>query len=237
MVRRSDDGSLRPRPAASGARGAHHRQRPRLRPRQPCRSRTCRASQSRQGKAARSPSLMAMECWWSPRCRESPRLCAHCRSRSEAAAARRGGEQGAPRLPVHRPELQALIGGPTPCLYGPHHLRSARRLSVELARIRRQGWAHDKGEYAPSIQAFAAPRSRTAPAKSSRPSAFPILPARTKAHMEKIRVSVIAVAGAIAADLPRAAGVGRHRRDRGRPFDFTPRGVVRAWIDAPSVSP
>ena len=32
-----------------------------------------------------------------------------------------------------------------------------KRLSAELARIRREGWAQDRGEYSPSILAYAAP--------------------------------------------------------------------------------
>jgi len=77
----------------------------------------------------------------------------------------------------------------------------ARQLAAELAKIRRQGWAQDKGEYAPSIHAFAAPipdRSGTTIAALS----VPFLAGCSPAHMEKIRVAVISVAGAIAADLP-----------------------------------
>ena len=120
------------------------------------------------------------------------------------------------RLPLHagaaskvllaylpKGELQALIGGPLAGYTG-RTIRDPRRLLVELARVRRQGWAHDKGEYAPSIQAFAAP----IPDRSGKVIAalsVPYLAGADKAHMEKIRVSVIAVAGAIAADLPRAS--------------------------------
>ena len=41
--------------------------------------------------------------------------------------------------------------------YTPRTITDPRRLRSELARIRRQGWAQDRGEYSPSIHAFAAP--------------------------------------------------------------------------------
>jgi len=76
-----------------------------------------------------------------------------------------------------------------------------KRLQAELARIRRQGWAQDKGEYAPSIHAFAAPVAdrggRVIAALS-----VPFLSGASPAHMEKVRVAAIAVAGEIAAGLP-----------------------------------
>jgi DNA-binding IclR family transcriptional regulator len=77
----------------------------------------------------------------------------------------------------------------------------SRKLSAELAKIRRQGWAQDKGEYAPSIHAFAAPipdRNGHVIAALS----VPFLAGASAAHMEKIRVAAISIAGAIAADLP-----------------------------------
>ncbi len=82
---------------------------------------------------------------------------------------------------------------------------NAAKLAAELARIRRQGYAQDKGEYAPSIHAFAAP----IPDRNGKiigALSVPFLAGASPAHMEKIRVAAIAVAGAIAADLPRKAG-------------------------------
>src|SRR4051794_37758291 len=64
-------------------------------------------------------------------------------------------------------------------------LSDKKRLQAELARIRRQGWAQDKGEYAPSIHAFAAPipnRSGQVIAALS----VPFLAGASPAHMEKI---------------------------------------------------
>jgi DNA-binding IclR family transcriptional regulator len=119
------------------------------------------------------------------------------------------------RLPLHagaaskvllaylpKPQLQGLLGAPLAGYTG-RTIRDPHRLAAELARIRRQGFAHDKGEYAPSINAFAAPiPDRTG--KVIAALSVPYLAGADKAHMEKIRVSVIAVAGAIAADLPRS---------------------------------
>jgi DNA-binding IclR family transcriptional regulator len=117
------------------------------------------------------------------------------------------------RLPLHagaaskvllaglpKAELNQLVGDKL-VRYTSKTLADGKRLAAELTRIRRLGWAQDKGEYAPSIHAFAAPipdrTGRTVAALS-----VPFLAGASPAHMEKIRVSVIAVAGAIAADLP-----------------------------------
>ena len=77
----------------------------------------------------------------------------------------------------------------------------SRKLSAELAKIRRQGWAQDKGEYVPSIHAFAAPipdrRGHVIAALS-----VPFLAGGSAAHMQRIKVAAISTAGAISADLP-----------------------------------
>ena len=101
-------------------------------------------------------------------------------------------------------DLLTLLAGPL-AGYTSRTIRDPHRLSAELAKIRRQGFAHDRGEYAPSINAFAAP----IPDRSGKVIAalsVPYLAGAEKAHMEKIRAAVIAVAGAIAADLPAQAG-------------------------------
>ena len=117
------------------------------------------------------------------------------------------------RLPLHagaaskillaylpKTELAARLAGKL-AGYTDLTIRDPHRLSAELAKIRRQGWAHDKGEYAPSINAFAAP----IPDRSGKIIAalsVPYLAGADRAHMEKIKAAVIAGAGAIAADLP-----------------------------------
>jgi DNA-binding IclR family transcriptional regulator len=97
-------------------------------------------------------------------------------------------------------EVARLLQSPL-ARYTAKTITDARKLSVELARIRRQGWAHDPGEYAPSINAFAAPipdrMARVIGAVS-----MPYLEGADAAHREKIRAAVIATADAIAADLP-----------------------------------
>ena len=49
-----------------------------------------------------------------------------------------------------------LLASPLPAYTG-KTLTDPRKLRAELARIRRLGWGEDRGESAPSIQAFAAP--------------------------------------------------------------------------------
>ena len=117
------------------------------------------------------------------------------------------------RLPLHagaaskillafmaKAELAEFLTRPL-ARYTSRTLADKKRLQAELAKIRRQGWAQDKGEYAPSIHAFAAPipnRNGQVIAALS----VPFLAGASAPHMEKIRVEAIAVAGAIAADLP-----------------------------------
>lgn len=76
-----------------------------------------------------------------------------------------------------------------------------KRLQAELTRIRRQGWAQDKGEYAPSIHAFAAPvQNRDGQVIAA--LSVPFLAGASAEHMEKVRIATIAVAGQLAGDLP-----------------------------------
>ena len=106
-----------------------------------------------------------------------------------------------------------------------------KRLTRELARVRRQGWAQDKGEYSPSIQAFAAPivdpEGRMIAALS-----VPFLTGASPDRQEQIRAAVIAAAAAIGTDVPPSdealAGRARAGADRGRP-----RASVR-WPSSPT---
>ncbi len=76
-----------------------------------------------------------------------------------------------------------------------------KRLQRELGRIRRQGWAQDRGEHAPSILAYAAPvlsrDGRLVAALS-----VPFLAGAGAARMEEIRRAALAAAAAIAAAMP-----------------------------------
>lgn len=76
-----------------------------------------------------------------------------------------------------------------------------RRLRTELARIRRLGWAQDKGETVPSIHAFAAPvydtRSEMVAALS-----VPFLAGTEPDRMEYIRTAALTAAKALTAAIP-----------------------------------
>lgn len=101
---------------------------------------------------------------------------------------------------VPRDELDALLAGDL-VRYTAKTFTDKAKLKAELARIRRQGWAQDRGEYSPSICAFAAPvRDRNG--KVIAALSVPFLQGSSAEHMEIVRVAVIAAAGAIAADLP-----------------------------------
>jgi DNA-binding IclR family transcriptional regulator len=82
---------------------------------------------------------------------------------------------------------------------------------AELGRIRREGWSEDRGEYSPSILAYAA-SIRDRSGKVVAALSVPFLLGSSPQHMEVIRVAAIAVAGAIAADLPPAQPVVRGAR-------------------------
>jgi DNA-binding IclR family transcriptional regulator len=76
-----------------------------------------------------------------------------------------------------------------------------RRLRSELVRIRRLGWAQDKGETAPSIHAFAAPVFDTRDEMVAAIS-VPFLAGTEPSRMEKIRLATIAAAKALTAAIP-----------------------------------
>ncbi|WP_342360824.1 IclR family transcriptional regulator [Terrarubrum flagellatum] len=76
-----------------------------------------------------------------------------------------------------------------------------RRLRAELAKIRRQGWAADKGEYQQSVHAFAAPIHDSHGHVVAALSA-PYLAGSEGGRLEQIRLAVIAAAAAIGADIP-----------------------------------
>ncbi|RUT28636.1 IclR family transcriptional regulator [Arsenicitalea aurantiaca] len=76
-----------------------------------------------------------------------------------------------------------------------------KRLANELTRIKRLGWAQDKGENAPSIHAFAAPvfdKSGTMIAALS----VPFLAGAEPSRMEEIRLAVIEAARALSDAIP-----------------------------------
>ncbi len=85
--------------------------------------------------------------------------------------------------------------------YTSRTITDPRRLRTELARIRRQGWAQDRGEYSPGIHAFAAPildHDATIIAALS----VPFIAGAAGDHMDKLRAAVLATAKAISGTLP-----------------------------------
>jgi DNA-binding IclR family transcriptional regulator len=97
-------------------------------------------------------------------------------------------------------EVEKLVAGDLAGYTG-RTLTDRSRLRKELAKIRRTGWAMDKGEYAPSINALAAPvldRSGHVVAAMS----VPFLAGMSPEQVEKLRAAVISSAAMIAADIP-----------------------------------
>lgn len=84
--------------------------------------------------------------------------------------------------------------------FTPRTVTDPRRLESELARIKRQGWAQDKGENVPSIHAFAAPVHGPDGAVVAALS-IPFLAGTAASRMEALRVAVIAAAKAIEGSL------------------------------------
>jgi DNA-binding IclR family transcriptional regulator len=121
------------------------------------------------------------------------------------------------RLPLHAGAAGKLLMAHLPALdlaerlhrplpgYTPKTLADPRRLATELARVRKQGWAQDKGEYSPSVQAFAAAIEDES-GKVVAALSVPFLTGATVAHMEAVRLATIRTAKAISTDL-------RHRAD------------------------
>jgi len=105
-------------------------------------------------------------------------------------------------LLCHLPEAEiaSLLSRPL-VAFTTKTMTDPRRLRIELARIRRQGWSQDKGEAVPSIQAFAAPifdtRNEMVAALS-----VPFLAGTDPARMEDIRLATIATAKALSAAIP-----------------------------------
>jgi DNA-binding IclR family transcriptional regulator len=106
-------------------------------------------------------------------------------------------------LLAHLPEEQMLTWLARPlAAFSSKTITDRRRLEAELARIRRQGWAEDKGENGPSIQAFAAPvidrNSRVVAAIS-----VPFLAGTPSERMTTIRLAVIDAARTMTESMPR----------------------------------
>jgi DNA-binding IclR family transcriptional regulator len=77
-----------------------------------------------------------------------------------------------------------------------------KRLKAEAARIRRQGWAQDRGESAPGIHAYAAP-IRDHGGRVLAAVSIPFLNGTESDQIEYIRLAVIGMADEISNALPR----------------------------------
>jgi DNA-binding IclR family transcriptional regulator len=93
-------------------------------------------------------------------------------------------------------EAQARwLSAPLPA-FTPRTITDPKRLKTEAARIRRQGWAQDRGESAPNIYAFAAPvRNRDGRVLAA--LSIPFLHGTGSEQAEEIRHTVITTADEI----------------------------------------
>jgi DNA-binding IclR family transcriptional regulator len=85
--------------------------------------------------------------------------------------------------------------------YTPKSVTDPKRLAAELARIKRLGWAQDRGENAPSIHAFAAPVFNKAGRLVAAVS-VPFLAGAGPARMEEIRIAAVDAAKAMSEAMP-----------------------------------
>ena len=117
------------------------------------------------------------------------------------------------RMPIHagaasklllaylEPEEQARWISKPLSAFTSRTVTDPKRLRSELARIRRLGWAQDKGENAPSIHAYAAPIFTKA-GKMVGAVSVPFLSGTEPARMEIIRMAAIETAAAISQAMP-----------------------------------
>ena len=92
-------------------------------------------------------------------------------------------------------EQQARLAPPL-AAYTTRTITDPKRLRAELVRIKRLGWAQDRGENAPSIHAFAAPVFGPDGAMLAAVS-VPFLAGTEPTRMENLRLATIATAKAI----------------------------------------
>jgi DNA-binding IclR family transcriptional regulator len=117
------------------------------------------------------------------------------------------------RMPIHAGAASKLLLAHLPpedfdywlskplAAYTSKTITDPKRLRTELARIKRLGWAQDRGENAPSILAFAAPvfskRGKLEAALS-----VPFLAGTEPTRIEEIRMAAIAAARAMSEAMP-----------------------------------
>lgn len=105
-------------------------------------------------------------------------------------------------LLAHLPpeELELWLAKPLTS-YTARTVTDPKRLRAELVKIKRLGWAQDKGENAPSIHAFAAPVI-TAGGKVVGALSVPFLAGAEASRMEEIRMAAIDMAKTISQAMP-----------------------------------
>jgi DNA-binding IclR family transcriptional regulator len=101
---------------------------------------------------------------------------------------------------LEKAELDSILSRPLTA-FTPRTMTDPRRLRAELARIRRIGWANDKGEGLPSVLAYAAPVFDTRGTMIAAVSA-PFLAGTEPGRMEDIRLATLATAKALTAAIP-----------------------------------
>jgi DNA-binding IclR family transcriptional regulator len=84
--------------------------------------------------------------------------------------------------------------------FTPRTITDPKKLAAELSRIRKQGWAIDKGEGVPSVLAYAAPVFDTRD-KMVAAVSVPFLAGTEAEHMEEIRLAVLATAAELTASI------------------------------------
>jgi DNA-binding IclR family transcriptional regulator len=125
---------------------------------------------------------------------------------------------------MQREEAARLVAGGLPA-WTEATVTDPAALTAELAGIRRQGWAEDRGEYAANVHAFAAPLRRGGEVVAAISVAFV---ADAPAERQKtIRACLVEAAGELSAELAAAAGPAgapsANRSDR-RPARRSPAG-------------
>jgi DNA-binding IclR family transcriptional regulator len=117
------------------------------------------------------------------------------------------------RMPIHAGAASKLLLAHLPpdelddwlsqplAAYTARTITDPKRLRAELARIRKQGWAQDRGENEPSIMAFAAPVFSRG-GKLEAALSVPFLAGAQPSRMEEIRLAAIATAKAMSEAMP-----------------------------------
>lgn len=105
-------------------------------------------------------------------------------------------------LLAHLPEdkIDEILSRPL-VAFTPRTLTDPRRLRADLTRIKRLGYAQDKGEGTPSVLAYAAPVIDTRGEVVAAVSA-PFLAGTEASRMEEIRLATIATAKSLTAAIP-----------------------------------